>query len=369
MAELFVNGPIQNADFTFEEKPGRVLAVRAAAALNELAGYAIAPHLWNVVTLEGDTRFKQVGGDEKREVFEQRRISDRYDAAQGTSNELPNDVVMTDIDEKVIKLGLGLIENGLSNGQLKLAKEDVRICATCAHMVGDAKSCGACGGEGAKIASQLHLIAYRDETQPIITRGDVYAGVDIKYLSDMAGHVPNPLVLSKTRKTGIPLETFGLKDLVLDPRAGLHVAALAAGMGPQVDVVNMLITSGVAINIAAYGQAFGATEGLRLKYALHGKAPLDAVDRTAPEKSSSEESGFRNWFIPLYSLFSRQPIATEQIPRLRKFYYRIANLTLLQDEIQPSLSEVRSQIQAGKLRWLADKALLASARMSHDRLV
>lgn len=56
---VYFNGPVQNGDFTFAERPGKAAGIRLAEALNTLLGVAPVPHLWNTVTLAGDVRHRR----------------------------------------------------------------------------------------------------------------------------------------------------------------------------------------------------------------------------------------------------------------------------------------------------------------------
>lgn len=58
MDVVYFNGPVQNADFSFAERPGKAVGIRMAEALNGLLGLAPVPHLWNTVTLAGDVRHR-----------------------------------------------------------------------------------------------------------------------------------------------------------------------------------------------------------------------------------------------------------------------------------------------------------------------
>jgi hypothetical protein len=95
------------------------------------------------------------------------------------------------------------------------------------------------------------------------------------HLRGIASNVPETLLLSRTRDHGIALDRVDLPGLVLDPRAGLHVAVLAAGRARDAERVVMATTANATANIAAYGQRFRAHGGTRLLYTLHGRIPYD----------------------------------------------------------------------------------------------
>lgn len=59
MHPVFFNGPVQNGPFTFQDKPGKAVGIRIAAALNAILETPPVPHLWNTVTLAGDLRHRE----------------------------------------------------------------------------------------------------------------------------------------------------------------------------------------------------------------------------------------------------------------------------------------------------------------------
>lgn len=99
------------------------------------------------------------------------------------------------------------------------------------------------------------------------------------HLLTIAQNVPERLILSRTRDHGISLAPLGLDGLVLDPRAGVHIAVLAAAAQAGAGQPVMTVTENAAANVAAYGALFGRHNGTRLRYALHGRIPYDDTGR------------------------------------------------------------------------------------------
>lgn len=361
MTELFVNGPVQNGDFSFADKPGRLVGFRLSGTLNALSTGLIAPHVWNIVTLSGDVAYDLSGPESDRYSYELQRVQQKYGDATVAEADLLGATIMTDTDSSVVSLGQSMVEEGLQSGRLKISKEKVNVCGGCGHMAGSAVSCKACGGSSIFTEDQMHLVAPREGGEPTLLDTETYGHVKAKYISDMGMHQPNPLILSRTRATGIDLSSFGLNKLVLDPRAGLHVAVLAAAKTVGADSAVMMITPDVATNIAAHGMIFRRSNQGNVKYGLHGRVPYDALPEPDKDGFSEEELVFRNWFLPLQSLVSRQPIAPEQLPALRKFFGKIARAEIDGITAKEKAALIAEQIVAGNLRWISDRNLVAHA--------
>ncbi len=108
----------------------------------------------------------------------------------------------------------------------------VRLCTRCGHMAGTgtAGDCRSCGHGGSRVACRPLLVFDRTAHGPALERDDVHAAGarTPMHLFSIAQHAPRLLVLSRTRDHGVDLVPLGLEGMVLDPRAGLHVAVLAA---------------------------------------------------------------------------------------------------------------------------------------------
>ena len=132
MRHLFLNGPVQNGPFTFEAKPGKVVGIRLAAALNAILGAPPAPHLWNTVTLEGDLRHRlHTDREVTRQAFEADLVAAKY-----PSGRPPGCGTVTDADTEVAALALEMIENNLRAGTLVISRETVTRCRACGHLTG-----------------------------------------------------------------------------------------------------------------------------------------------------------------------------------------------------------------------------------------
>lgn len=224
---VFVNGPVQNGDFTFGQRPGKATGIRLTAALNQLLGNRPVPHLFNTVTLAGDRRHHgaQNGGVVPREEFEAALIAAKYDDGR-----LPDAGVITDTDPDVVRLALEMVEALLRRGTLNVRSERVPCCTGCGHMAGlGSRACKACGGSDLRVRTLRLLISDRPPGVPALDFADVHAHRRRAplHLRNIADNAPDRLVLARTRAHGISLEPLGMGGLVLDPRGGLHITALA----------------------------------------------------------------------------------------------------------------------------------------------
>lgn len=359
MRQLFVNGPIQNGEFNFDTRPGAAAGLHIADTFNELASGETAPDLWNTVTLKGDLLFADAGTDQDRAAFEAGRITRKY-----RESSLRENAFMTDADPEVADLALELVDHGLRKNTLRISDEVVRVCRGCAHMVGGAAACKACGGEDIATETQRHLVFDRDTSVPVLTPDGTYARVNMRSLATEGGHVPETLILSKTRSYGIELGAIGLNGLVLDPRAGLHVTALAAGRRYNAETTSMVITPKAASGLLAYGMPFRSTDTQNLTYALHGYVPygtIDEIAKTAPPEQADAVRLFADTYMPVNAMASPREIAGEQAMALYKFFGKVLRLELPDDARAELREQVRDQINGGNLRWITDKRMLAAA--------
>lgn len=346
---VFVNGPVQNSDFTLADKPGKGVGIRIAAALNAILANEPVPHLWNTVTLAGDLRYRNAAVHQMpRAGFEAALIAVKYQP--GT---LPP--VVTDADEHVATLALAMVEAGLSAGKLRITDVAVRHCQACGHMTGTGNHpCRACGHEETRLATARHLVADNDRGEPPLGAEDVYTYTNVRrvppQLRSFAGNIPGRLLLSRTRDYGIDLAPVGLPGLVLDPRVGLHATALAAAAGGE--RVAMLVTANALANIAAYGRPFRRHEGARLCYALHGRIPYEDLEAGA--------SGglFGSWFLPLASLSEKTGIHPAKLGALFKHFDRARHTET------GSLDDARARVLGGDPTWVMDRALLRAAMVT-----
>ncbi|MFH8294948.1 hypothetical protein [Streptomyces sp. NPDC018059] len=363
MSVLYVNGPVQNGDFTLAERPGKAAGIRAAAALNALLGVRPVPHLWNTVTLSGDQRHRAAAGPIGRQQREEQAIAAKY-----APGEQPRAGVLTDTAPPVAALALETVGRLLADGTLALAPVEVRLCAGCGHMTGVVahQACRACGSEQTRPAKRRLLVFDRPEGQPVLERDDfLAAGARTpSHLLNIAQNTPARLVLSRTRDHGVSLAPLGLDGLVLDPRAGLHVAVLAAAAAHGAQRPAMTVTENAAANVAAYGLPFRRHGAVRLRYALHGRIPYDTallqrlyeVHRAAPPVRDL----FAAWFLPLASLRERAGIDAVRLPGLLKFCRRV-HLARPSTPAGDVLADLRRLVEAGDMRWVMDARALAHA--------
>lgn len=139
----------------------------------------------------------------------------------------------------------------------------------------DSHPCKACGCADSRAHTTRLLVADHDPAASVLPTGRIHTPFrnPARHLRGIAGNVPARIILSRTRDHGIDLGPVGLPGLVLDPRAGLHAAALVTARARQADIAVMAITANATANIAAYGQHFAGYDELRLLYALHGRLP------------------------------------------------------------------------------------------------
>lgn len=364
-AVVFVNGPVQNGEFTLATCPGKAAGIRIAQALNQLLGVAPVPHLWNTVTLAGDLRHRARAAMSippvPRPRFERALIAAKY-----PTDATPD--VWTDADTAVVRIALAMVEHGLDIGGLAIETVEARRCAACGHLTGLAdRPCRACGHAVTRPERARHLLARRLGAARVRAEDfHAHASRPPAHLLSIAGNAPDVLLLSRTRDHGIGLEPFGLPGLVLDPRAGLHAAVLAAAAdrgGPPVERVVMTTTANAAANIAAYGAFFRTHQGIRLRYGLHGRIPYAQIDALRPayaalrvERRARET--FEHWFLPLAAWKHKNDIGAGQLTALLRFFHRARLAPTGTDD---ELAELRAQIASGDTRWLTDKRLLAAA--------
>ncbi|MFB7211045.1 hypothetical protein [Streptomyces sp. NPDC056255] len=366
---LYINGPVQNGPFTIADRPGKAAGIRAAEALNTLLGVGPAPHLWNTVTLAGDLRHREAPDRDTvgRQEREERAIAAKY--APGAA---PAGGVLTDTAPVVTALALEMTERLLQDGVLAVTPVAVRLCTSCRHMTGAvAHACRACRHQGSRPHTRRLLVWDRSPGTPVLARDDFHAhrARSPAHLLTIAQNVPDRLILSRTRDHGISLAPLGLDGLVLDPRAGVHIAVLAAAVQSNAWQPVMTVTENAAANVAAYGALFRRHNGTRLRYALHGRIPYDdtatlqrmcEVHRVSPALREL----FLAWFLPLCSLHIRAGITEAQLPGLLKFWRR-AHLARPDTPGSDVLAELRRRVAAGDMRWVMDARTLSRAIPEH----
>ncbi|MFJ8546340.1 hypothetical protein ACIRFH_30940 [Streptomyces sp. NPDC093586] len=369
MNVLYLNGPVQNGPFTIAERPGKAAGIRAADALNTLLEAGPAPHLWNTVTLAGDLRHRDA--PDRNTVARQER-EEQAIAAKYAPGAAPAGGVLTDTAPAVAALALEMTEHLLQDGVLALAPVTVLLCTRCGHMTGTAAhACRACGHQGSRPHTRPLLVWDRPPGTPVLARDDVHAhrAKPPAHLLTIAQNVPQRLILSRTRDHGISLAPLGLDGLVLDPRAGIHIAVLAAAARLGAERPVMTITENAAANIAAYGAPFRQHNGTRLRYAPHGRIPYD--DTTTLQRlceahrvSPAQQELFLTWFLPLCSLHIRAGITAAQLPALLKFWRR-AHLARPDTPGSDGPAELRRRVAAGDMRWVMDVRALSRAIPKH----
>ncbi|MEU9031884.1 hypothetical protein AB0D46_31070 [Streptomyces sp. NPDC048383] len=365
MNVLYFNGPVQNGAFSIAERPGKAAGIRAAEALNFLLGARPVPHLWNTVTLAGDLRHRDahdrvtVGRQEREELA----IAASY--APGPA---PAGGVLTDTTPLVAALALEMIERRLAESALTVVPTAVHLCARCGHMSGAvAHACRSCGHQGSRPATRRLLVWDRPPGAPVLVRDDFHAhqARPPGHLLTIAQNVPERLILSRTRAHGISLAPLGLDGLVLDPRAGVHIAVLAAAARHGAGQPVMTLTENAAANVAAYGAPFRWHDETRLRYALHGRIPYDdtaalrrlcEVHRVSPLLREL----FLAWFLPVCSLHLRAGITEAQLPALLKFWRR-AHLARTDLPGSDVLTELRRRVAVGDMRWVMEVRTLSRA--------
>jgi ribosomal protein L40E len=369
MNVLYLNGPVQNGPFTIAERPGKAAGIRVAEALNTLLGAGPVPHLWNTVTLAGDLRHRDAPDRDTvdRQEREERAITAKY--APGTP---PAGGILTDTAPVVAALALEMTERLLREGALALTPTAVYLCTRCGQMTGSvAHACRACGHQGSRPHTRRLLVWDRPPDTPVLERDDFHAhhARPPGHLLTIAHNVPERLILSRTRDHGISLAPLGLDGLVLDPRAGVHIAVLAAAARSNAGRPVMTVTENAAANVAAYGALFRRHYGTRLRYALHGRIPYDdtaALQRLCEvhRVSPALRELFLTWFLPLCSLHLRAGITAAQLPGLLKFWRR-AHLARPDTPGSDVLAELRRSVAAGDMRWVMDVRTLSRAIPEH----
>ncbi|MGY3676444.1 hypothetical protein [Streptomyces sp. TE33382] len=361
---VYLNGPVQNGDFTFAERPGKAAGIRLAEALNALLGLAPVPHLWNTVTLAGDKRHRRAAD---RDTVGRQQREEQTLAAKYAPGPAPAAGLLTDTDPQAAFLALTMIRARLGDGTLAVQDTPVRLCARCGHMTGTgtAGGCRSCGNGTTRAARRELLVFDSIAHGPALGRDDFHAaGARTPvHLLNIADNVPRLLVLSRTRDHGVDLAPLGLDGMVLDPRAGLHVAVLAAAeeLGARRPV--MTVTGNAAANVAAYGAPFRQYGAMRLRYALHGKIPYEttASDQLYEvHRAQAVRDLFTGWYLPLCAARERTGVSAARIPALLKFLRR-AHLARPATPPGDLLADLRHRAAAGDMRWVTDARALACA--------
>ncbi|MFD5572771.1 hypothetical protein [Streptomyces cadmiisoli] len=365
MSVLYINGPVQNGLFTIAGQPGKAVGIRAAEALNTLLGAGPVPHLWNTVTLAGDLRHRD---SPDRDTINRQQREAHAIATKYTPGTAPAGGILTDTAPVVAALALEMTERLLRERALAVATGRVHLCARCGHMTGTvAHTCRMCGHHVSRPHTRRLLVWDRPSGTPVLARDDFHAhrARTPGHLLAIAQNVPERLILSRTRDHGISLAPLGLDGLVLDPRAGVHIAVLAAADRHSARQPVMAITGNAAANVAAYGAMFRRHNGTRLRYALHGRIPYDetaALQRLCEvhRVSPALRELFLSWFLPLCSLHIRSGITAAQLPALLKFWRR-AHLARPGTPEGDALAELRYRVAAGDMRWVMDVRTLSRA--------
>ncbi|MGH9644913.1 MAG: hypothetical protein ACRD3Q_21125, partial [Terriglobales bacterium] len=354
MEHIFLNGPVQNGNFTFVDKPGKAVGIRIAAALNEIMGLRppLAPHLWNTVMLANDVRHRKhveaspISLD--RHAFEVGEIARKYVEATFRPN---RPEIVTDADPEVAELALSIIERHLAAGNMAISSEAMLFCKRCDHMAGASSSpmCKACGGRDLYIRRKRLLTAPAGK----LAIKDLYGRANEGRIRAITGEVPGKLVLSRTRDYGISLDTLGLPGLVLDPRAGIHVAASAVARRSRAKTAVLLLTPNAAVNIQAYGHPFRRDETIRLLYGLHGHIPTLNIEQVhilseqvGARRSTVER--FLQWFLPLLALKHVRGLRGTQLPPLLRYFKKTLWSSQTVKHRAANIERVREAVAAGQ---------------------
>ncbi|WDZ88916.1 hypothetical protein [Nocardiopsis sp. HUAS JQ3] len=359
---LFLNGPVQNGDFTFRDAPGKAVGVHLAEVLDDTLGLRRPPHLWNTVTLSGDLRHGRDRSPAERVELERRALLHKY------GSDLPSPAkILTDADPVVAALALDMIDAGLSQGSLRIERTALQECVSCGHMVGPvADRCTACEGARLRTRRAWHLV--HDLVGKGSSLSEVLHGHHRKrprHLEAVLRQTPRRLLLSRTRAHGIRLDALGLDGLALDPRTGLHVTVLAAARSAGAAEVAMTATARAIAHIAAHGIGFTSWQGHRLRYAVHGRIPYEALP--ALEKvyafhrvTSQERQAFESRFLPLIAWHNKDRTHPGQLPPLLKYFLKVHRNPPV-SAVSERLNRVREEINRGGTSWVMDKHLLAVA--------
>lgn len=366
---VYFNGPVQNGDFTFAQRPGKAAGVRLAEALNALLGLEPVPHLWNTVTLAGDLRHRRAAD---RDTVGRRQREQEALVAKYAPGPAPRGGLRTDTDHQVSCLAMEMTKELLADGTLTVRELPVRLCTRCGYLagMGTAGHCRSCGHGDSQVTRRPLLVFDRTAHGPVLGQDDVH-GTGARppsHLFTIAHHAPQLLVLSRTRDHGVDLAPLGLEGMVLDPRAGLHVAVLAAAREVGAAWPVMTVTSNAAANVAAYGAPFRRYGPMRLRYALHGKIPYEsaASDRLYEvHRARAVKDLFTGWYLPLCAARERAGISAVRIPALLKLLRR-AHLARPVDPPGDLLTDLRHRAATGDMRWVTDARALACALSARE---
>ncbi|WP_244229933.1 hypothetical protein [Kitasatospora albolonga] len=347
------------------------MGIRIAESLNRLLGLDPVPHLWNTVALAGDVRHRDAAD---RDVIGRQERERRALVAKYAPGPVPGSGLLTDTAPAVVSLALEMIHTLLADGALAVREMAVRLCVRCGHMTGTAAahSCHSCGKSVTRCARRALLVFDRVEHRPVLQRGDFHAAGarTPAHLLNMARNVPRSLVLSRTRDHGVCLASLGLEGMVLDPRAGLHIAVLAAAIERGAAHPVMTVTENAAANVAAYGAPFRQYGTTRLRYTLHGRVPYDAAANPRlyeVHRAEAVQELFTGWYLPLCAARERSGVSAARLPGLLKFLRRayLARPATPRGEV---LAELRQRAAVGDMSWVMDVRALACALSDRENV-
>lgn len=247
MSNIIVNAPIQNKEFSPDEKIGKAVPLFVTDWLRtsdtRYEGQR-AVDLWNSVLASEQGSHT----DQTYAALSQARLQRKYDSRLLGSirDDASNRLVLSDADSDFHQWASGVIEHAIELGDMTQEQTLMHVCDDCDAAISMAegpkpRACAHCAsGTVFHVEERQMLVTYIDST--IRERVGGVAG------RPSAVNVPaRTSIVNRRRLNGISLEKFGHRDEAVDPRIGLGLLAMyAAAMqdADGVDVVTSRATAG-----------------------------------------------------------------------------------------------------------------------------
>lgn len=225
---LFVNGAIQNRNFTLDEKPHKAMGIIAARVLNHMMGSPDVVHAWNNVGTFADEQ-KGTADDRLDEKYNSIFMQSHLERWEGYAN---SPVISTDDNPDFALWAQDLLESALARGDVYAQEEDFIHCRVCgvtiAEVSASISACPRCNtGEPLVIKREAGLFVDLDEDKTGILRYEhIFNKSNMKQEISSLRQLPDRLLLSRDRTAGVTLDEVGFPGKILDPRLGIGLLSI-----------------------------------------------------------------------------------------------------------------------------------------------